>query len=94
VTEPTPFGLSDLTLAVAAVEELKIPMGVVINRSDIGDREVRDFCRGKDIEVLMEIPFSRRIAEVYARGGTLLDAEPAYKEKLREIAHRIGEASD
>lgn len=94
VTEPTPFGLSDLTLAVAAVEELGIPTGVVINRSDIGDREVHEFCRSKDIEVLMEIPFSRRIAEVYARGGTLLDAEPAYTQKLKEIAYRIGEASD
>lgn len=93
VTEPTPFGLSDLTLAVGAVRVLSIPMGVVVNRSDIGNSGVRDFCQSEGIEVLMEIPFSREIAETYARGGSLLDAEPVYREKLREMIGRIAEVS-
>lgn len=76
VTEPTPFGLHDLKLAVQTMEELKLPFSVVINRFDGGDSGVEDYCSGKDIHVAARIPFRRKMAEVYSRGGTLLEAIP------------------
>ena len=79
VTEPTPFGLNDLMLAVAVVRELKLPMGIVINRSDIGDGRVRDYCRNKRIPLLAEIPDDRRVAEAYSRGRMVCEAIPEMK---------------
>jgi MinD superfamily P-loop ATPase len=60
VTEPTPFGLNDLMLAVDLVRELDIPCGVVINRAGLGDDTVSSFCSGEGIPVLLEIPYDRR----------------------------------
>jgi len=85
VTEPTPFGLHDLTLAVETVRLLKIPFGVVINRSDSGDARVVEYCEKEKIRLLLQIPESRKIAEAYSRGETLLSAEPALKNPLQEI---------
>ena len=67
VTEPTPFGLNDLELAVAMVRELGLPMGVLINRSDVGDARVNEYCERENIELLLEIPDERRVAEEQAR---------------------------
>jgi MinD superfamily P-loop ATPase len=93
VTEPTPFGLHDLTLAVLMVRELGIPFGVVVNRLGIGDGRVHAFCRGEGIPVLLEIPDDRRIAEAYSRGDLTVDVLPEYKPlflRLREaIAERL-----
>jgi MinD superfamily P-loop ATPase len=85
VTEPTPFGLNDLELAVEVVRELGIPSGVVINRSDIGDLTVKEFCEGRSIPILMEIPEDRQIAEAYSRGVMIIDVIPEYKEKFQEL---------
>ena len=57
VTEPTPFGLHDLKITVQVLKDLKVPMGVVINRAGIGDQKVYDYCRKENIPILMEIPF-------------------------------------
>jgi MinD superfamily P-loop ATPase len=91
VTEPTPFGLNDLRLAVEVVRELAIPSGVVINRSDIGDGAVKEFCLGEDIPVLMEIPEDRRIAEAYSRGDMMIDVIPEYKVKFQKLFAHIKE---
>jgi MinD superfamily P-loop ATPase len=88
VTEPTPFGLHDLTLAVAMVRDLRLPCGVVINRAGIGDDRVHAFCREQGIPVLLEIPDDRRIAEAYARGLTIFDALPEYRVLFRDLAAR------
>jgi MinD superfamily P-loop ATPase len=85
VTEPTPFGLNDLELAVEVVFELGIPSGVVINRSDIGDLAVKEFCEDRSIPILMEIPEDRQIAEAYSRGVMIIDVIPEYKEKFQEL---------
>ncbi|MDQ1333176.1 MAG: hypothetical protein QG552_126, partial [Thermodesulfobacteriota bacterium] len=82
VTEPTPFGLHDLKLAVGAVRILGIPCGLVINRSDMGNDEVWTYSRQEGIPILMEIPFDRRIAEVYSRGEMIVEAMPEWKEKF------------
>ena len=89
VTEPTPFGLHDLKLAVGAVKMLEIPCGLVINRSDMGDDQVKKYAKKEDIPVLMEIPFDRRIAEAYSRGEMIVEAMPEWKERFLELYHGI-----
>ncbi|MBN1594720.1 ATP-binding protein [candidate division FCPU426 bacterium] len=93
VTEPTPFGLHDLKLAVDMVRELKLPFGVVVNRMGAGDDRVHLFCRQAGVPILLEIPDDRRIAEAYSRGELLVDALPEYRglfsglqDKLRSLA--------
>jgi MinD superfamily P-loop ATPase len=91
VTEPTPFGLHDLTLAVGAVKTLGIPCGLVINRSDIGDDRVKAYAAKEGLPVLMEIPFDRKIAEAYSRGEALVDVMPEWKLRFKDLYHRISE---
>ncbi len=89
VTEPTPFGLNDLEIAVNAIQSLRIPLGVIINRSDIGDSSVADFCAAKKIPLLMEIPHDRKIAEGYARGIPLVESAPAHTRRFEKLADHV-----
>lgn len=91
VTEPTPFGLNDLKLAVGAVQILDIPMGLVINRSDLGNNKVKEYAHEINLPILLEIPFERQIAESYSRGEILADVVPEWKDKFRELHHKIEE---
>ena len=91
VTEPTPFGLYDLKLAVEAVKILGIPCGLVINRADMGDDRVKTYAEEEDIPVLMEIPFDRGIAEVYSRGEMVVEVMPEWKQKFTRLYYRIEE---
>jgi MinD superfamily P-loop ATPase len=88
VTEPTPFGLHDLSLAVETVRELEIPFGVVINRIGIGDNRVHAFCGQEGIPILLEIPDDRRIAEAYSRGDLLVDIVPGYRRSMETLWER------
>lgn len=94
VTEPTPFGLHDLSIAAEAVSHLAIPLGVILNRSDVGDREVQRFCAQRSIPLLAEIPHDRQIAEGYARGNLLVVSAPQYIELFLEIFTKITEMID
>ncbi|HUT86376.1 MAG TPA: ATP-binding protein [Elusimicrobiales bacterium] len=89
VTEPTPFGLHDLQVAVEVLRTLKKSFSVIINRSDICDGKLKDFCKSENIPVAMEIPFSRKIAEGYSKGISMVAVEPNYKIKFKEIIERI-----
>jgi MinD superfamily P-loop ATPase len=89
VTEPTPFGLHDLSLAVDMVKDLDIPIGVVINRAGIGDERVNTFCKGQGIPILQEIPDDRRIAEAYSRGELIVDALPQYRKLFTELMDKV-----
>jgi MinD superfamily P-loop ATPase len=89
VTEPTPFGLYDLKLAVGAVDILDIPRGLIINRSDLGDDQVREYARAMNIPILMEIPFDRQIAEAYSGGDMIVDVMPEWKAKFLELYEKI-----
>ena len=89
VTEPTPFGLNDLRLAVAVVRELRLPFGVVVNRAGSGDDRVQDYCRAEWITVLAEIPDDRRIAEAYSRGELMVDSLPEYRELFQTLFNKI-----
>ncbi len=85
VTEPTPFGLNDLTIAVEVAREINVPCGVVINRDGPGDESVEGYCAQEGIPVLMRIPFDRRIAEAYCRGETLAAYMPSWQQAFREL---------
>jgi MinD superfamily P-loop ATPase len=89
VTEPTPFGLNDLELAVGMVRELTLPFAVAINRSDIGDDAVVKYCQKEGIEVLLEIPNDRKVAEAYSRGVMMVDALPQYKGTFLKLYEDI-----
>lgn len=85
VTEPTPFGLNDLVLAVETVRELGMPFGVVINRADVGDRRVTEYCLVESIPVLAELPDDRRVAEGYSEGQIAADAIPGYDSRFASL---------
>jgi MinD superfamily P-loop ATPase len=89
VTEPTPFGLNDLQLAAEMVRELGLAFAVVINRCDIGDNRVVRYCQQQDIEILLEIPNDRLIAEAYSQGIKIIDALPGYEEKFLQLYEEI-----
>ncbi|KPJ60650.1 MAG: (4Fe-4S)-binding protein [Latescibacteria bacterium DG_63] len=89
VTEPTPFGLYDLTLAVEALRKLGIPFGVIVNRSGLGDAEVEDYCRKESIPILMRIPFKREIAVAYSEGISIIEAMPEYRAEFRRLFEDI-----
>ena len=89
VTEPTPFGLNDLRLAVETVRKLDLPFSVVINRSDVGDAGVRNYCLDQNIAILAEIPDDRRVAEAYSRGQMVAEVLPEYKDRFAEIHDRL-----
>ena len=89
VTEPTPFGLNDLVLAVETMRQLGLPFGVVINRADVGDGRVTDYCATEGIPVLLEIPDDRRIAEAYSRGKLAVEAVRETSEAFERLCARI-----
>jgi len=91
VTEPTPFGLYDLELAVGAVRTLRIPHGIIINRSDIGDDRIRRYAEREKIPILLEIPFDKRIAEAYSQGIPLVEEMPEWKEGFLDAYEKIEE---
>ena len=85
ITEPTPFGLHDLSLMVDAIKDLDKPLGVVVNRYGVGNDDVLDYCADQNLDVLTKIPNKREIAETYSRGELLFEKFPAVKQALREI---------
>ena len=89
VTEPTPFGLHDLTLAVGVVRQLKIPFGVVINRAGLGNDAAEVYCREENIPVLAKIFFDREIAVRYSEGETLIHKVWGMDELFKELYENI-----
>lgn len=89
VTEPTPFGLNDLVIAVEAMRALERPFAVTVNRCDIGNDEVVRYCRKEKIDIIAEIPDDRRIAEAYSRGDMLIHTLPHMKELFEHLWHEI-----
>lgn len=89
VTEPTPFGLHDLKLAIETVRRIGLPFGVVINRGGIGDDRVHVHCSAEDIPILAEIPDDRRIAEACSNGRLIVEALPEYQGLFRDLAGKI-----
>ncbi|MBA7608235.1 Iron-sulfur cluster carrier protein [subsurface metagenome] len=94
VTEPTPFGLNDLVLAVETMRELNIPCGVVLNRAGVGDASVEEYCRRENIPVLLTIPLDTEIARLYSRGITLVEGMPEWQDSFRKLFEEIKEIVD
>ena len=95
VTEPTPFGLHDLALVTQLVrEEFCLPCGVVINKSGQNDGIIGDFCHEKDIPILMRLPLSRRIAEIYSKGNLLIEEDPVYRTMFASLYSEITRAME
>ena len=91
VTEPTPFGLNDLVLAVETVRQLRIPCGIVLNRAGVGDGKTEDYCRKENIPILLTIPLDMNIAGLYSKGVPLVEGMPDYKNSFIELYEKIGE---
>ncbi len=89
VTEPTPFGLYDLGMAVEAIRRLGKPFGVVINKDGIGDDGVERYCAEEGIEILMKIPHDRAIAEAISRGEPIVDLRPEIAGDMVTLFERL-----
>ncbi len=85
VTEPTPFGLNDLKLAVETVRKISIPFGVVINKDGIGDDGVDLYCKLETIPILMRFPFLKRVAVAYSKGIPIIDTGVEFEKKFKEL---------
>lgn len=93
VTEPTPFGLHDLQLALEACSMLKIPAGIVINRWQDNDRQINLLAAKWGIPVLTRVPFMPELARAYSRGENPLHVSPCMYRSLEEIIRGVKEAS-
>ncbi|MDD5326329.1 MAG: ATP-binding protein [Phycisphaerae bacterium] len=89
VTEPTPFGLNDLKLAVDLVRKMKLPFAVAINRCDIGDDDVEKYCGAENINICLKLPDDRRIAEAYSTGQMMIDVLPEYEHYFADFTKAI-----
>lgn len=89
VTEPTPFGLHDLKIAVEVLRTLRIPLGVVVNRAGIGDRKIYEYCREEGIPIMLEIPFSKEIAKLYSCGVSFVTRMEGWREKFQNLLKKI-----
>lgn len=85
VTEPTPFGLSDLKLTVGLVRTLRIPFAVVLNRNGIGNDATERYCRAEGIDIVTKLPDDRRVAEAYSAGEMVVDKVPECRGRFGEL---------
>ncbi len=91
VTEPTPFGVHDLILAIGVAKALSIPTGVVVNKEGMGNERIDEVCRENGIPLLMTIPYDERIARCTVRGIPLVREAPEWESRFRECAGKIQE---
>jgi len=89
VTEPTPFGVYDMKLAHEAFTPMNKPMGVVVNRAGLGNSEIYEYCKAKNLDILAEIPYDRQIAEAYANGIIISESSDKMKQIFTELAEKI-----
>ncbi len=94
VTDATPFGLHDLKLAVDTLRVLELPFVVVVNRADVGDREVFSYCSQEGIKILAEMPDDRRVAEAYSRGEVIVESIPSYRPLFSSLKDALLREAD
>ena len=85
VSEPTPFGVSDMKMVVEMLRKMNIPFGLIINKAELGDNEIYDYCKNEKIDILGEIPFDKEIAKLYANGKIFSNHIPKYKNFFKGI---------
>jgi MinD superfamily P-loop ATPase len=91
VTEPTPFGLHDLILAVEVLQKLKIPHGIVLNKCDIGDHKVEEYCKKNNIPILLSIPLDKEIAVAYSKGIPIVKINFSYEQRFNQLFQKIAQ---
>jgi len=89
VTEPTPFGLHDLKLAAEVLFDMKKPTGVIINRAGLGDNKIYEYLKEVHLPILLEIPFDKKIAEIYSKGNLIIESMPEYKKQFLNVYNQI-----
>ncbi|MFA8436014.1 MAG: ATP-binding protein [Marinifilaceae bacterium] len=89
VTEPTPFGIHDLKLAVETAREMNQNFGIFINKDGIGDGELERYCKEEHIPILGRIPYSEEIARLYSEGKVLVDEIPIVEQELKRLWSNI-----
>jgi MinD superfamily P-loop ATPase len=89
VTEPTPFGLHDLKLAVGLALKMKVPTGIVVNRSDGEEDLISDYAKAAGIPIVGRIPFKREYAEAYSKGQIMAEVFPEMRENMLSIFETI-----
>jgi len=89
VTEPTPFGLYDLRLAVELCKELNVKFGVIINRDGMGNQDTENFCNEQGIPILLRIPYDRKIAELYSKGIPFVREMPEWRARFKDVFRKI-----
>ncbi|MFA5238183.1 MAG: ATP-binding protein [Phycisphaerae bacterium] len=89
VTEPTPFGLNDLKLAVDLVRKMNLPFAVVINRYGLGNDDVEKYCSDESIDICLKLPDDRRIAEAYSTGQMIVDVLSEYRDEFSKLYEYI-----
>jgi len=94
VTEPTPFGLNDLVLAIETVRELSIPFGIVLNRVGVGYKDVEKYCSEENIPIMLTIPLDTGISRLYSKGIALVEGIPQWKSSFIEVIDGIREILD
>jgi MinD superfamily P-loop ATPase len=91
VTEPTPYGLHDLKLAVELVKELHLPFAVIINKSGESDSIIEDYCKEENISVIAKIPFKKEYAESYSKGNLLIEEDDEIRQTFKNLSQRLME---
>lgn len=89
VTEPTPFGLNDLQLAVDALRILRTPFSVVINKADDNYTQVEKYCKKENVDVILKIPFNKNVAQAYSNGQSIIEVLPEYKDIFSNMINTI-----
>ncbi len=89
VTEPTPFGLSDLKQSVETLKTMNKTCGVIINRAGLGDNTVYEYLKQENIPLLMEIPFDKTIASYYSKGELITQFQPELKAQFISMFNLI-----
>lgn len=89
VSEPTPFGVSDMKMVVEMLQNMKIPFGVVVNKAGLGNNEIYDYLSEEKIELLEEIKFDESYAKHYAKGQIISNHDSYYKERIQNIIRKV-----
>lgn len=89
VTEPTPFGLSDLMQSVDTLKSMDKSCGVIINRADLGNKDIYDYLQLENIPLLMTVPFDKKIAVSYSNGELLTNLYPDWDVKFNQLYQTI-----
>lgn len=89
VSEPTPFGISDMTMVVELLQKRKIPFGVVINKAGLGNNDIYSYLENEQIALLGEIPFTEERASISASGECIIDHDETFKDILKSIIHNV-----